>query len=82
MSSRVLERTTLSRQQREVRWIEAEDIEVIKPCDPVIVDGDRLEVDSAQLEIERVYVFDYLGVKMVLWKLPDNTIDLFQIIEG
>ena len=83
MSSRVLERTTLSRQQREERWTEAEieDIEIIKPHGPLIVSGDRLEIDSVQLEIERVYAFDYLGVKMVLWKLRDNSIDLFQIIE-
>ena len=83
MSSKVLERTTLSRQQKEVRWIEAEfeDIEVIKPRGPVIVNGEKLEIDSAHLETERVYTFDYLGVKMVLWKLPDSTIDLFQIIE-
>lgn len=83
MSSIVLERTKLSRQKREVRWTEAEieDIEVIEPRAPVIVDGDKLEIDSAQLEIERVYMFDYLGVKMVLWKLPDNTIDLFQVIK-
>ena len=83
MSSRVLERTALSRKQREAGWIEAEieDIEVIQPRSPVIVDGDKLEIDSAQLEPERVYSFNYLGARMVLWKLPDNTIDLFQIIE-
>lgn len=82
MSSKVLERTTFSGQQKE-RWIEAEieDIEVIEPRSPVIVDGDKLEIESAQLEPERVYSFDYLGVKMVLWKSPDDTIDLFQIIE-
>ncbi len=70
--------------ERYTEWaeIDIEDIEVIEPRDPVIVDGDKLEIDSAQLEIERVYIFDYLGVKMALWKLPDSTIDLFQIIEG
>ena len=47
----------------------------------VTVEGDSLEIDSTQLEVERVYPFDYLGTKMVLWKLPDNTIDIFQIIE-
>lgn len=85
MSSRVLERTTLSRQRKDVQWTEAEieDTEfVIKSRGPVIVDGDKLEIDSAQLETGRVYSFDYLGVNMVLWKLPDDTIDLFQIIEG
>ena len=65
------------------KWaeVEIEDIVAIKPRRPVVVEGDKLEVDSAQLEAERVYSFNYLGVKMVLWKSPDNTIDLFQVIE-
>jgi hypothetical protein len=84
MSSKVLERPTLLKQQRVVRWAEAEEIEDIPAIDvtyPINVDGDKLEIDSAQLEIGRVYSFNYLGVEMVLWKLPDGTIDLFQIIE-
>jgi len=83
MSSRVLERTTQTRQRENIRWTEAEteDSMTIEPRRPVSVNGDKLEIDSAQLETERVYSFDYLGVRMVLWKLPDNTIDLFQIIE-
>ena len=79
MSSKVLERRIARR--REFAHVEVEDIPAIRITHPVIVDGDKLEIDSAQLEIERVYSFDYLGVKMVLWKLPDNTIDLFQVIE-
>ncbi|MCJ7631391.1 hypothetical protein MUP77_03170 [Candidatus Bathyarchaeota archaeon] len=47
----------------------------------VTVKGDSLEIDSTRLEVERVYPFDYLGVKLVLWKLSDNTIDIFQLIE-
>ena len=47
----------------------------------VTVKGDSLEIDSTRLEVERVYPFDYLGAKMVLWKSPDNTIDIFQLIE-
>ena len=47
----------------------------------VIVKGNELEIDSTRLEVERVYHFEYLGVKMVLWKLPDETIDIFQILE-
>lgn len=53
--------------------------EVFQP--EVIVKGNELEIDSTRLEVERVYPFDYLGVKMVLWKLPDETIDIFQIVE-
>lgn len=82
MSSKVLERRIARRQESKVPFINVEDIPVGRVTHPVIVDGDKLEIDSAQLETERVYIFDYLGVKMVLWKLPDNTIDLFQIIEG
>ena len=47
----------------------------------VTVRGDKLEIDSTQLEVERVYPFYYLGTKMVLWQSPDNTIDIFQVIE-
>ncbi len=83
MSSQLLERTLLI-QQRASRWAEAEEVEDISLIDityPINVDGDKLEIDSAQLETERVYRFDYLGAKMVLWKSLDGTIDLFQIIE-
>ena len=83
MSSKVLERRIARRQESKVLFTEVdiEDIAVTRVIHPVIVNGDKLEIDSAQLETERVYSFDYLGVKMVLWKLPDGTIDLFQIIE-
>jgi hypothetical protein len=83
MSSRVLERTMQTKQRENIRWTEAEteDFITIEPRRPVIVNGDKLEIDSAQLETERVYSFNYLGVKMVLWKLPDGTIDLFQVVE-
>lgn len=79
MSSILLERR-IPRKRGSVH-VDVEDIPAITVTHPVTVDGDRLEIDSAQLETERVYSFDYLGVKMVLWKLPDNTIDLFQVIE-
>ncbi len=81
MSSKVLERRIARRQESKVLFIDVEDIPVTRVTYPINVDGDKLEIDSAELETERVYSFDYLGVKMVLWKLPDNTIDLFQIIE-
>lgn len=79
MSSTLLERRIAKR--REFAHVEVEDIPATRVTHPVSVDGDRLEIDSARLETERVYSFDYLGVRMVLWKLPDNTIDLFQVIE-
>ena len=81
MSCTILERPILGRKRNNVPTTEVEDIFTVTPLYPVTVEGDRLEIDSAQLEIERVYSFNYLGVKMVLWKSPDGTIDLFQIIE-
>lgn len=48
---------------------------------PIVVDGDKLEINSALLDINRVYPFEYLGSQMVLWKLPSGAIDLFEIME-
>ena len=48
---------------------------------PIAVKDNKLEIDSARLETDKVYRFEYLDTKMVLWKLPDGSIDLFQIIE-
>ena len=48
---------------------------------PIVVDGDRLEIESELLDVGRVHEFEYLGTKMVLWKLPSGAIDLFEIIE-
>lgn len=48
---------------------------------PVIVDGDKLEIESALLDVGRIYEFEYLGTRMVLWKLSSGAIDLFEIIE-
>lgn len=79
MSSTLLERRIAKR--REFTHVDVEDVPAIRITYPVTVDGDKLEIDSAQLETAHVYSFDYVGVKMVLWKLPDGTIDLFQVIE-
>ena len=48
---------------------------------PVVVEGDRLDVDSRKLEVNRVYEFEYLDVNMVLWKSPDSTIGIYQVVE-
>ena len=48
---------------------------------PVAVEHDKLEIESAQLDIGRVYQFEYLGSQMVLWKSPSGAIDLFEIVE-
>ena len=48
---------------------------------PVFVEGDKLEIESSQLDIDRVYPFEYLGSQMVLWKLPSGAIELFEIVE-
>lgn len=49
--------------------------------EPVRVEGDTLEVDSEALEPDRVYTFKYVGAKMVLWKMADGTIDIYQVID-
>jgi hypothetical protein len=82
--TKLLERTQVSREETGLESAKAEIKDYVVATwfrPPVTVERDRLEVDSTQLEVERVYPFDYLGAKMVLWKLPDNTIDIFQIIE-
>lgn len=33
---------------------------------PIVVKGDKLEIDSTRLETNKVYQFEYLGAKMVL----------------
>lgn len=48
---------------------------------PVVVEGDRLDIDSEKLEVNRVYEFEYLDVNMVLWKSPDSTIGIYQVVE-
>jgi len=48
---------------------------------PIAVEHDKLEIESSQLDIYRVYSFEYLGSQMVLWKLPSGAIDLFEIVE-
>jgi hypothetical protein len=46
---------------------------------PITVDGDRFEIDSNLLEVGKVYPFEFLGSQMVLWKLSDGAIDLYEI---
>lgn len=48
---------------------------------PIVVDGDKLEINSALLDVGRVYSFEYLGTQMVLWKLPNGAIDLYEVVE-
>jgi hypothetical protein len=48
---------------------------------PIKIEGDRLDIDSARLETDRVYRFEYLGAKMVLWKSPDGSVDIYQVID-
>ena len=48
---------------------------------PIVVDGNKLEIDSGLLDVGRIYEFEYLGTRMVLWKLASGAIDLFEIIE-
>lgn len=48
---------------------------------PIVVDGDKLDIESGLLDIGRVHEFEYLGTKMALWKLPSGAVDLFEIIE-
>lgn len=62
------------------RELEVEDFN-IEELQPVRVNGDRLEVDSNQLEIGIVYPFIFLDTKMVLWKSEDNSVDIYQIVE-
>lgn len=82
--TKLLERKQVSREETGLESAKADikDYVVATLFRPAVtVEGDRLEIDSTQLEVERVYPFGYLGTKMVLWKLPDNTIDIFQVIE-
>jgi hypothetical protein len=48
---------------------------------PVIVEGNRFEIDSNLLEVGKVYPFEFLGAQMVLWKLDDGSLDLYEITE-
>jgi hypothetical protein len=48
---------------------------------PIFVDGEKLEIESSILDVGRVYEFEYLGTKMVLWKLRNGAVDLFELIE-
>ena len=57
------------------------DEEIRVPSFPIVVDGDKLEINSALLDVESVYSFEYLGAQMVLWKLPNGAIDLFEVVE-
>ena len=57
------------------------ELEKGKPVQTIIVKGDKLQIDSTQLEVERVYRFKYLDINMIIWKLPDGTIELFRVSE-
>jgi len=47
---------------------------------PIVVEGDKLDINSSLLDVGRVYSFEYLGCQMVLWKLPDGAIDLYELV--
>lgn len=82
---------TLERRRHEVtktawgqevgEYISTKIKEGVHPRTPVRVENDKLEVDSALLDMGRVYSFEYLGSQMVLWKLPNGAVDLFEIVE-
>ena len=48
---------------------------------PISVEDGKLRIESALLETQRVYSFEYLGSQMALWKLPSGAVDLFEIVE-
>lgn len=68
---------------QDIEWLEATigDIAGTAPVSPITVEGDQLLVESSQLDVEKVYTFHYLDANMVLWKLPDGTIDLYQVLK-
>ena len=78
-----LERARTREMGEDIEWVEAEigDIASAMPPSPVTVKADLLEIESALLEVGKVYNFDYLDAKMVLWKLPDGTVELYQVVE-
>ncbi len=47
---------------------------------PITVEGDHLDINSGQLEVEKIYNFTYLDANMVLWKSSNNDINIYQII--
>ena len=61
--------------------VEIEEEESYMLRSPIVVDGDKLEIESTLLDVGRIYEFEYLGTRMVLWKLASGAIDLFEIIE-
>ena len=63
------------------RELDVEDFLIAQEAEPLSISEDKLEIDSNRLEIGRVYTFDFLDEKMVLWKSEDNTIDVYQIVE-
>ena len=84
MSSTLLDKvSTLKQPRTKICPSQLEVDELITEAEqpPVVVDGDRLEVDSSRLECGRVYSFDYLDSEMVLWKSEDGSVDIYQIVE-
>lgn len=84
MTTTLLSKHSIRKQARlgfRPRELEVEDFDVREEVLPVRVDRGRLEIDSSQLEIGRVYPFSFLDAKMVLWKSEDATVDIYQVVE-
>ncbi|MFC1938610.1 hypothetical protein ACFLWM_00430 [Chloroflexota bacterium] len=47
---------------------------------PVTVENEELLIRSSLLEVGKVYQFNYLGSDMVLWKQPNDVIDVYEVL--
>jgi hypothetical protein len=48
---------------------------------PITVRGNTLEFESSLLEVARVYPFEYLGSQMVLWKMANGSVELYEVVD-
>jgi hypothetical protein len=48
---------------------------------PITVTGSTLEFESSLLEVGRVYPFEYLGSDMVLWKIANGSVELYEVVD-
>jgi len=84
MTSCLMEKRELLRKStRKIRphELETEEFAIEEKPQPIVVRENKLEIDSRIIETERVYHFNFLDTDMVLWKLKDGTIDLYQVVE-
>lgn len=47
----------------------------------IIVEGDRIEISPEKLEPNIFYIFRYVDEELVLQKLPDGKLKIFEVIE-